>query len=221
MTDPKCAQCKPRFCHSGIKDPEKLPSFCPMLNFKETIEKATEVYKQPDVFQTFLHAAVTEKECYDRKSMREEGRIVPLRPRIREIAEFAKKINANKLGLAFCSGLADEGARTAAILEKHGLQVASVVCSCGAVDKTDVGIPEAQKIRRPGNFEASCNPLSQAAILNAAETDFNLIVGLCVGHDMLFTQHSQAPVTTLIVKDRFTGHNPVIALYSRYHKDIV
>jgi uncharacterized metal-binding protein len=48
-----------------------------------------------------------------------------------------------------------------------------------------------------------------------------VIVGLCLGHDMLFTMNSKAPVTTLIVKDRLLGHNPVIALYSNYHKDII
>jgi uncharacterized metal-binding protein len=37
---------------------------------------------------------------------------------------------------------------------------------------------------------------------------------------MLFTMTSKAPVTTLIVKDRLLGHNPVIALYSNYHKQI-
>ena len=62
---------------------------------------------------------------------------------------------------------------------------------------------------------ASPNPVS------VAKTAFNIIIGLCIGHDMLFTKHSRAPVTTLIVKDRFTGHNPVISLYTRYHGDIV
>ena len=36
-------------------------------------------------------------------------------------------------------------------------------------------------------------------ILNEVGTDLNVIVGLCVGHDIAFTQHSKAPVTTLIV----------------------
>ena len=51
-------------------------------------------------------------------------------------------------------------------------------------------------------------------------TDMNIIVGLCVGHDMLFNKHSQAPVTTLIVKDRVTGHNPIAVLYGQnfYYK---
>jgi len=37
----------------------------------------------------------------------------------------------------------------------------------------------------------------------------NIIVVLCVGHDMLINKYSKAPVTTLVVKDRVTGHNPV------------
>ena len=87
--------------------------------------------------------------------------------------------------------------------------------------KEDVGIPAEDKIRSPQVFESACNPLLQAELLNRAGTGFNIIVGLCVGHDMLFTSHSEAPVTTLIVKDRLLGHNPVIGLFSRYHKDIV
>ena len=43
-------------------------------------------------------------------------------------------------------------------------------------------------------------------------TAFNILVGLDVGHDMLFTPYSKAPVTTLVAKDRLTGHNPVISL---------
>jgi len=70
-------------------------------------------------------------------------------------------------------------------------------------------------------FEATCNPILQAELLNRARTDFNIIIGLCVGHDMLFTKFSKAPVATLVVKDRMTGHNPVISLYTRYHRFIV
>ena len=46
----------------------------------------------------------------------------------------------------------------------------------------------------------------------------NILVGLCVGHDMLFTKHSKAPVTTFIVKDRVLAHNPAGAIYSGYYK---
>jgi uncharacterized metal-binding protein len=221
MIDPKCAQCKPKFCTKGIAEGVRLPSFCPILNYKDLIEEVKEKYKSKEFQKFFQCSAMVEKECYDKKAIREEGRIVPLRPRIREIAEFAKKIGAKKIGLAFCSGLIDEAARVNSIFEKHGLEVCSTICSCGALDKTDVGLAEEYKIRSPKDFEASCNPLLQAELLNKAGTAFNVLVGLCVGHDMLFTKYCEAPVTTLIVKDRLSGHNPVISLYTHYYRDLV
>lgn len=221
MQDPQCVKCLPKYCYQGKKDEKILPEFCPMKNFKKHIRPTTEKYRTNDLQDFFIQAAVTEKEAYDEKSAREKGKTFPKRPRIREVAEFAKKINAKKLGLAFCIGLADEAERAAKIFETHSLKICSAVCSCGAIDKTEVGILAEQKIRDPKNFEPSCNPLLQAEIFNTIKTDFNIIIGLCIGHDMLFTKFSKAPVTTLIVKDRFTGHNPVISLYSRYYKDIV
>ena len=209
-----------RSCREGIIDETKLPSFCPIKNHKSLIEETTQKYRDQNIKDFFLSAALTEKECYDEK-MAKEGKIRPLRPRIREISEFAKKIGAKKLGMAFCLGLHDEAYRANSILESHGLEITSVVCSCGSVDKNEVGIPPEYRIRPQNNFEATCNPLLQAEILNRAGTAFNILVGLCVGHDMLFTSHSKAPVTTLVTKDRLTGHNPVISLYSRYFKDIV
>lgn len=221
MTDPKCAKCKPKYCVQGITEETPLPSFCPIKNFKSLINKATEKYQSEEILPFYLNSALTEKECYDEKSAREEGKLIPVRPRIREIAEFAKKMGVKKIGIAFCSGLSDEAARANAILEKHGFEICSAICSCGAIDKIELGVPHDYKIRNPEEFEAACNPLLQAELLNQAETGINIIIGLCVGHDMLFTMNSKAPVTTLIVKDRFTGHNPLVSLYTKYHKNIV
>jgi len=39
---------------------------------------------------------------------------------------------------------------------------------------------------------------------------------LCVGHDMIFTKHSEAPVSSLITKDRVLANNPAGVVYSRY-----
>ena len=47
--------------------------------------------------------------------------------------------------------------------------------------------------------------------------DINVIVGLCVGVDCVFTKASQAPVTTLFVKDKSLANNPIGALYSDYY----
>ena len=219
--DPKCARCPERPCTQGLPRGILLPEDCPITHHARLIKRTIPLYREKTRDGFYLAAALTEKDGYDAKAAREEDRTVPVRPRIREIAAFAGIIGARKLGLAFCSGLYDEAARAAAILESHGLDVVSVICSCGAVDKTEVGIPAAYKIRDPGRFEAACNPLVQAEILNVSGTAFNILVGLCVGHDMLFTTHSKAPVTTLIVKDRLTGHNPLVSLYTRYHRDIV
>jgi uncharacterized metal-binding protein len=89
----------------------------------------------------------------------------------------------------------------------------------GSVDKAEFGIGEEFKVR-PNTFEPLCIPIAQASILNRAGTDMNVIIGLCVGHDMLFVKHADAPTTTLVAKDRVTGHNPVAALYGNqfYYK---
>ena len=49
--------------------------------------------------------------------------------------------------------------------------------------------------------------------LAAAGCDFNVVMGLCVGHDTMLLQFSQVPTTVMIVKDRVLQHNPAAALY--------
>jgi len=39
------------------------------------------------------------------------------------------------------------------------------------------------------------------------------MMGLCVGHDILFLKHSTAETTPLVVRDCSTGNNPVAVLY--------
>ena len=80
----------------------------------------------------------------------------------------------------------------------------------GSVDKTDVGLDE--KNNAVGC--KMCNPILQAKLLNEEGTQLNVVVGLCVGHDSLFMKYSDALVTTLVTKDRVTGHNPAAALYN-------
>ncbi|MBS7608387.1 MAG: DUF1847 domain-containing protein [Candidatus Bathyarchaeia archaeon] len=217
---PQCAKCSSFYCSLvplESVDEKALPSFCPMKNSMETIRSAVEKYAEENVKRIYVPATVTEKEAYQVV----RGVLMAVRPRIKELIEFARLVNAKRLGVAFCAGLQDEAARTVSFLEEAGFEVASVRCKCGAVDKTELGVSKEYKIGDPSEFEAACNPIVQAQLLNEAETDINIIVGLCVGHDMLFTMHSKAPVTTLIVKDRLLGHNPVAALYSGYHRGIV
>jgi uncharacterized metal-binding protein len=148
-----------------------------------------------------------------RASAEVEGLYYGKLTRVEETVSFAKRIGAKRVGIATCVGLIEESKIFAKILRLAGLKPYTVACKIGSVDKSEIGIPEEIKIRS-GSFEACCNPIMQARTLNEYKTDLNVIVGLCVGHDSLFMRHSEAPVTTLIVKDRLLGHNPVVALYT-------
>jgi uncharacterized metal-binding protein len=219
-TLPQCAKCSNTFCQRMPGDEvskDTLSKFCPMKINEATIKAVTERYRQKDVREIYVPATVTEKEAYELV----RGVRMAVRPRIKELIEFGRLIHVQTIGIAFCAGMRDEAARIVKVLEKSGFAVASVLCKCGGVDKTELGVDKKYKIGSASKYEAGCNPVLQAQLLNDAGTDFNVIVGLCVGHDMLFTKNSKAPVTTLIVKDRLLGHNPVIALYSNYHKDVV
>ena len=98
------------------------------------------------------------------------------------------------------------------LFRRAGLEVISVICKTGGVDKESVGISPDSKLN-PGSFEAMCNPIAQAKLLNEQKTQFNVALGLCVGHDSMFYKYSDALVTTLVAKDRVTGHNPAAAIY--------
>ena len=139
--------------------------------------------------------------------------VTPRNPMVEETAQFAKKMGYKKLGIAFCAGLAAEAKTLTTILENRGFDVVSVRCKAGGIPKETIGITEEQKIAGPGQWETMCSPISQAEILNSEGTEFNIVVGLCVGHDSLFFKYSQAPVTVLIAKDRVFGHNPAAGLY--------
>ena len=141
--------------------------------------------------------------------------------RVEETVAFARRIGAKKVGVATCLGLIRETKTFVKIMDAHGIESYCAICKVGSIDKTDVGISEDLKIQK-GGFEGMCNPILQAEILNQQETDLNVVVGLCVGHDSLFTKYSNALVTTLIVKDRVLGHNPAAALYTSnsYYKKL-
>ncbi|RLG40732.1 MAG: hypothetical protein DRO05_05685 [Thermoproteota archaeon] len=217
MTLPNCAKCVQVYCRKGGWKVEELPDFCPMKTKGEIIRKALEKYKEEENRLLYLNSTITEQRAYQMV----RGRIIGVRPRLLEIIKFSEMMGWKRLGVAFCTGLSDEARRVVEILEKAGFEVCSVRCKCGGIDKTELGVPKEYKISslygRPDSFEAGCNPIVQAEVLNSEEVELNIIVGLCIGHDILFSKYSKAPVTTLIVKDRVTGHNPVASLYSAYH----
>lgn len=209
----KCAQCqvKEKICRLPHG---QGPDFCPTLHEKELIQKAKKEYKKPVTRKFALEASRQEAEGYShRETKPPEPR--PVKTRLEEICELAKKMGYRKIGVAFCSGLHTEALYLTRILEAQGFEVISVVCKVGRIPKEFLGLKEEEKIRI-GEFEAMCSPIAQAMILNQQKTDFNILVGLCVGHDSLFLKYAQAWTTVLVVKDRVLGHNPCAALYTSH-----
>ena len=140
-----------------------------------------------------------------------EARYYGKETRLGEIILFAKELGYKRIGLAFCIGLSEEAKIIEEIFSRH-FEVVSVCCKVCGIDKKDFGL---QRISSE-NAEVMCNPAGQAQMLNEAETQLNVICGLCVGHDAIFSKVSKAPVTTLIAKDRVLAHNPAAAIYSQY-----
>lgn len=130
--------------------------------------------------------------------------------RVEETMHFARQMGAQRIGIAVCSGLIEEGRILARVLRANGFSVYGIACKVGAMKKSDFGLEESCC-----DFGTiSCDPLYQARLLNEAGCDLNIVVGLCVGHDILFMREAQAPSTTLVVKDRALVHNPVAALHA-------
>ena len=107
--------------------------------------------------------------------------------------------------MAFCSALAYEASVLSNILESHGFEVVAVTCKAGGVPKEAIRVKDREKVRI-GQFESMCNPITQAKILNQAKTDFNIMLGLCIGHDSLFLKYLKG-LTTGICSER-SGHRP-------------
>lgn len=198
----KCPICRVQAC--CVEPGEKpYPVFCPMSQEEETLFAARDGYAEAATQALALAAARTEAAGYCKET------------RLQEVMGFARRLGTNRLGIAHCVGLIHEAHLLQEILEANQFEVLSVCCKVGSIPKEEIGLEETEKIR-PGQYEALCNPVGQARLLNKAGTGLNIALGLCVGHDSLFFQHSHAPVTVLVAKDRVTGHNPVAAIYTSH-----
>ena len=195
-----CSECGVLNCYRKDK---MFPSFCLTEGAdRQVVDKISRRYRGKNPDALIAHAAAEVEGTY-------YGKLT----RVEEIIAFARRLGATKIGVATCIGLMEEAKVFVKVLEANDLKPYSVICKVGSVDKTAIGIPEELKLQK-GSYEAICNPILQARLLNLQKTDLNVIVGLCVGHDSLFIRHSRAPVTTLITKDRGLGHNPAAALYN-------
>jgi uncharacterized metal-binding protein len=136
--------------------------------------------------------------------------------RLSELIYFCLEMGFRRLGIAYCVDL-DEPTRILTSVLERFFDVVPVCCKIGGVAAREIDARLSDSFEPLANRSMACNPLGQARVLNATETDLNLIVGLCVGADCVVARESEAPVTTLFVKDKSLANNPIGALYSEYY----
>jgi uncharacterized metal-binding protein len=206
-----CAKCK--VVDKTCRKPDGHgPEFCPTQTKRDILEKSLAEYDRPLLHEFARQASIQEGECYANRNIKPYV-MQPVKTRVLEIIEFAKKMGYQRLGLAFCTGVTQEAGILTEVLEKHGFEVVGVSCKVGGVPKERIGLKDEEKIHI-GSHESMCNPIAQAMVLNDAKTDFNIMLCLCVGHDSLFLKYVESLTTVLAAKDRVTGHNPMAALYT-------
>jgi len=203
-----CHECKMQLCrvdrgHESY--PEGIPSWCVAGTYHDVLEKAKAEYATPSTRDIYMAAGKTTAKGYMKW------------PRIKEAIEFSKELRVKKVGLASCMSFIIELRQISELFVGAGFEVIGPACMLGRVDPRERGISE--EFYAEWGYYLYCNPIAQAEIMNHLGTDLNFIIGLCMGHDILFTKYSKAPVSTLIVKDKVLGNNPSAALSSWFYRD--
>ena len=191
--------CIKQGCWRG--DRGKIPTYCEANIYLDEVDRSNKEYPKKGVVDIYKAACVVRAH--------NDG----MTPRIEEALLYAKELKLQKIGFAACVSMVSELDLLVKLFTKEGFEVYTVGCQIGGADATKRGVPEAQ-----GYSASWCHSIAQAEILNKEKTELNFILGLCMGHDILFSQYSQAPVSTLIVKDRVTGNNPAAALYGWHRR---
>lgn len=205
-----CGKCTVLACQKQA--PEAYPPFCPTGSMDEGLLRASlEIYENnPEIRSLAQCSAKIEADFYCKM------------PRVGETLEFIKRQKYDFVGVATCVGLINETRIFCSLLEEHGIKHVAVGCKLGGTGKSHIGITQEEQVNTSCGYEAMCNPVLQALYLNKIKTDFNIMIGMCVGHDSIFLKHVEAPTTVLVVKDRVLAHNTVGALYTikSYYKSL-
>jgi uncharacterized metal-binding protein len=169
----QCAKCKYFACRCGR--PDAAPDDCPMHGVFPAFD---ELYSDPETKRMAYQSALVEGVGYGRWN------------RLREIAEFAERMDLRRIGIAYCPDMVREAVLAATYLRSHLL---------------DVRLP-------PEEYD--CDPVGQAMLFGRKRTQLNVVAGMCVGHEAVFTRASRAPITALVARDERFRHNPAAALYT-------
>jgi len=147
----------------------------------------------------------------DKQIMKQaEDSLNPKIDRINEIVEYAKEADIKIIGIANCTTFNKEADQLELSLKSRGFQVEKANCKIGRVPFNEL---------LPGYKGISCNPAGQAKYLEEKGTGLNIMMGLCLGHDMIFNAKSKASVTPLLVKDRKLNHHTLDVFKEQIEKN--
>lgn len=189
-----CLDCTGRACEfeTGENPPQCVGGAAAALH-----DEVRACYAEPENRRIMKAAMVSSSKC---------GNLT----RVQETIEFARLVGAKKIGIATCTMLLNESRILGGLLERAGFEVFGVACKVESNHRGDLDLVLDDGEEGP----VLCNPVMQARLLAEAGTDLNVVMGLCVGHDVLFCKYTKAPTTTLVTKDHVTAHNACAGLYA-------
>ena len=147
-----------------------------------------------------------ENQAYTRSAstLIDNGRAGTL-SRLQEIIEYMKLRGYQNIGCAYCYGMEKDALHLREILVTEGFKPHMVSCTVDQVREKELDPSKTKNT-------VSCNPLGQAQQLNRLGVEFTLLMGLCLGHDILLQKNLAMDFTTFVVKDRVHRHNPILGL---------
>lgn len=185
-----CTVCDSKICRTGVSCNKE----------KYDIETTMEEFHSPENQQIIQAAAF----------LVDDGRAGTL-SRLEEIIEFVKRMKYKKVGLAYCYGMESDAIKVHDIFKNEDIKLQTISCSVSGILQDEIN-------QNSCIHKVSCNPIGQAHQLNAEEVDFVIIMGICLGHDILLQKNLKADFTTFVVKDRVNKHNPIKSIITNSNR---
>jgi hypothetical protein len=144
---PDCSRCPSLACWP-LKGEDALklaPPQCATKNWPDIAAKAKEIYlNDPEEKKLQIVGAILEGLSSQTPP---GGREINMKyTRLEELAMFCHLMNYKKVGIAHCIGMVGEARATSDYLRSRGIETYQLCCKFGAIEKTEIGIAEEDKL---------------------------------------------------------------------------
>jgi len=175
-----CLVCKTKNCYHRKLDPKT--SNCLEIDYAE------EIRLEPSETELIYRANAAIQGAFERRT---KGDFT-----LNWLKTFLKDFFGSQatIGVASCLGSVETARTVIEAIESEGMKAALVTCKLGGLTVKNVdkdGVP----YEHPG-----CNPVAQAKILNELNVPVVVLVGLFIGHDMIFIKHCKSYVIPFVTK---------------------